>query len=430
MDSRNIRKAKSLKGEIEVAADKSISHRAAIFSALARGESVIHNFLQAEDTCSSCKCLQDLGVNIRAEGSTLIINTPGWEGIKEPERVLDCGNSGTTMRLLSGVLAPRPFFSILSGDSSLNRRPMQRIIEPLQQMGAHIQGRKGGNYPPLAIQGNQLRGIRYKLPVASAQLKSALLLAALNAEGTSEIIEPEKSRNHTENMLTAMGAAIKVEGLSIKLQPGKELSSQEFMVPGDISSAAFFLVAATIVPGSELRISDVGVNSTRAGIIEVLGQMGANIKLENQHLVGGEAIADLIVSASSLKGINIDGKIVPRLIDELPILAVAMAVAEGESVVTGAGELRIKETDRIAAISSELSKMGVLITQLEDGFIIKGTGGSIKGAQVDSHGDHRIAMSLAVAALLAEGDTTINNSGVVNISFPAFWDTIDKINRC
>ena len=429
MDSRSIRKAKSLKGEIAVAADKSISHRALIFSALARGESLIHNFLQAEDTWSTYRCLRELGVDLKTEGSTLVVSANGRQGIKEPEGVLDCGNSGTTMRLLSGVLASQPFFSILNGDISLNRRPMQRIIEPLQLMGAHIQGRRGGNYPPLVIQGNQLQGIKYQLPVASAQLKSALLLAALNAEGASEIIEKERSRNHTENMLAAMGAAIKVEGLSIKLQPGKELAAQDFMVPGDISSAAFFLVAATIVPGSELRISDVGVNPTRAGIIEVLGQMGASVKLEKQRLVGGEAMADLIVSAKPLKGVKIDGEIVPRLIDEIPVLAVAMAVAEGESVVTGAGELRIKETDRIAAISSELSKMGVVVNQLEDGFIIKGTGGSIKGARVDSHGDHRIAMSLAVAALLAEGDTTINNSGVVNISFPAFWDTMDKISR-
>ena len=429
MDSKIISRAKPLKGEINVAADKSISHRAVIFSALARGESVIRNLLKAEDIQSTCRCIKNLGVDIVEMNGTLVIKGGGLQGLKEPDRILDCGNSGTTMRLLTGVLAAQPFFSVLAGDHSLNQRPMRRVIEPMQLMGAELQGRQGGNYPPLAIKGKKLKGIDYLLPVASAQVKTAILLAALNAEGVTEIWEPEKSRDHSENMLAAMGASIQVDGLRIELQPGQELSAQEFVVPGDISAAAFFLVAATIVPGSELKICDIGVNPTRTGIIEVLQQMGANIKLENQRTIGGEIMADIIVTASQLKGVKIEGEIIPRLIDELPVLAVAMAVAEGESEVREAGELRIKETDRIAAICSELGKMGVAITELEDGFRIKGKEQSFQGVKVDSHGDHRIAMSLAVAGLLAEGETTIGNARAVNISFPSFWDTLEKISR-
>lgn len=429
MDSRIIRRAEQLKGDITVGADKSISHRAAIFSSLARGESVIRNFLQAEDTLSTCRCMRDLGAGIKDTGSELLINGCGLHGLKEPEGVLDCGNSGTTMRLLTGLVSAQPFFSVLSGDSSLNRRPMRRVIDPLEQMGADILGREGGKNPPLAVRGKSLKGIRYQLPVASAQVKSAILLAALNAEGITEIIEPEKSRNHSENMLAAMGAELQVDGKRVRIHPGIDLGAQDFLIPGDISSAAFFLVAAAIVPGSELRIRDVGVNPTRAGIIEVMQQMGARIKLENQRVIGGEAIADLIVCAAPLKPVEIEGDIIPRLIDELPVLAVAMAAAGGESVVRGAGELRVKETDRITVICSELSKMGVMATELEDGFVIKGKAAPLKGARVDSHGDHRIAMSLAIAGLIAQDDTTITNAGAVSISFPAFWDIMDKINR-
>ena len=429
MDSRTIGKTRRLKGEFTVAADKSISHRAVIFSALAGGKSAIRNFLQAEDTMSTCRCIRALGAGITDTGSELTVNGCGLHGLKEPQAVLDCGNSGTTMRLLTGLLAAQPFFSVLSGDSSLHRRPMRRVINPLELMGAEIQGRQGGNYPPLAIRGKSLQGIRYELPVASAQVKSALMLAALNADGVTAITEPEKSRDHSENMLKAMGAAIQVNGQSIGIHPGKELETQDFLIPGDISAAAFFLVAAAIVPGSELKISHIGVNPTRAGIIEVMQQMGARIKLENKRVIGGEAIADLIIAAAPLRAVRIEGEIIPRLIDELPVLAVAMAAAEGESAVRGAGELRVKETDRITAICSELSKMGVMIAELEDGFIVKGKGGPLRGTQVNSHGDHRIAMSLAVAALIAEGETTINNAGAVNISFPDFWQLLDTIRR-
>ncbi|WP_061213329.1 3-phosphoshikimate 1-carboxyvinyltransferase [Syntrophomonas wolfei] len=419
--------SKPLKGEVSVDADKSISHRAVIFSALAQGKSVIKNFLPASDTLSSCSCLGQLGIKIAARDSEMQVYGRGLTGFSEPHTVLDCGNSGTTMRLMAGLLSGQLFLSILNGDESLNQRPMKRIIEPLGFMGARIQARENGNYPPLVIIGNRLSGLRYQLPVASAQVKSALMLAALNADSETLLSEPQKSRDHSERMLTAMGADIAVNGLEIRLKPGKELQATEFLVPGDISSAAFFMVAASIIPGSELLIRHVGVNPSRAGIIEILKEMGARIKLENERIISGEPVADLIVSHSRLQAVNLDAAIIPRLIDEIPILAVAMALAEGESTVKGAAELRVKETDRIAAISSELAKMGVDIREQPDGFVIKGKPDSLQGARVNSQGDHRIAMSLAVAALASKRESVIEDSEVVNISFPRFWDLLNTV---
>ncbi len=417
-----------LRGEITAEADKSISHRAVIFSSLSIGESVIKNFLLAADTLSSLSCMRQLGVEITRDGSLLRVQGQGIEGLREPLDVLNCGNSGTTMRLLTGLLSARPFFSVLSGDNSLNKRPMKRVINPLRSMGAHISARKEGNFPPLAIEGQNLKGIDYTMPVASAQVKSALLLAALSADGVTTITEPHKSRDHTERMLKAMGARIKQEDFKIKLSPDAILAPQEFIVPGDISSAAFFMVAAALVPESELIIRGVGINPTRSGIIDVLIQMGANIKIENQKTISGEPVADLIVCGSELKAIEISGDIIPRLIDELPVIAVAMAAASGTSIVHDAQELRVKETDRIKAITSELIKMGINAEAIEDGFIIEGRAGTIKGARVDSHGDHRIAMSLAVAALLAEGETMIANPEAVDISFPGFWQELERLS--
>ncbi len=424
---QTIRPSGPIKGEIIAESDKSISHRAVIFSALARGEGVVRNFLLAADTLSSYSCMRQLGVEISRDGSLLRVQGQGIEGLKEPVDVLNCGNSGTTMRLLSGLLSARPFFSVLSGDSSLNKRPMKRIIDPLSSMGAIINARGKGNFPPLAINGQNLTAVNYTLPVASAQVKSALLLAALTADGETTITEPHKSRDHTERMLRSMGGCIQEDGLTIRVIPGSDFKPQEFIVPGDISSAAFFMVAAAIVSGSELLIKGVGINPTRSGIIEVLTQMGAGIKIENQRIVSGEPIADLIISGSRLKAVEVSGDIIPRLIDELPVLAVAMAVADGTSIVRDAGELRVKETDRIAAITGELNKMGVHAAATEDGFIIEGHPGGLQGARVDSHGDHRIAMSLAVAALLAEGETMISNPGVVDISFPGFWQELERL---
>lgn len=421
-----IRKATNFKGEIEVGADKSISHRAVMFSALAKGESVIENFLLAEDTIATCNCIKELGINIKQDNNRLIIEGKGLDGFTKPSKVLDCGNSGTTMRLFTGLLSAQNFTSVLTGDSSLNKRPMERIINPLTQMGAKIQAR--GIYAPLTINGTRLQGITYTSPIASAQVKSAILLAGLNATGQTTVIEPQKSRDHTERMLSAMGANIKEDNLKVTIFPGKELNPQEIIIPNDISSAAFFMVAASIIPGAEVLIKNVGINETRAGIIEVLTKMGANIKKENEATVSGEQVADLLIKGSSLNSVVIEGDIIPRLIDEIPVLAVAMAVAHGTSIVKDASELRVKETDRIKAMCSELSKMGVSITETEDGFVIDGNYDDIKGAEVDSFGDHRIAMSLAIAALVAKGETKINDAKAVDISFPEFWSKIDELS--
>ena len=430
---KSIKKSGPLRGEITVAPDKSISHRAVIFSALAQGESIVRNFLLAEDTLSSCSCIRQLGIEIIKKGSQLKVTGKGLHGLQEAASVLDCGNSGTTMRLFSGLLAGQPFYSVLSGDQSLNRRPMRRVIEPLSVMGAEIWGRKGDQNPPLSIKGSSLKGMQYHLPIASAQVKSALLLAGLSAEGETVLTEPEKSRDHSENMLTAMGANLRVNGLEVTLRPGNELYPQEFLVPGDISSAAFFMVAALLVPGSQLLIRDIGVNHTRSGIIKILAEMGGKIQIENRRVIGGEDVADLIVSSSSLHGINLKGEVIPRLIDEIPVLAVAMALADGESVVEGAGELRVKETDRIAAVCSELTGLGFNIEEREDGFRIKGNpdrdGPRPADICVNSHGDHRIAMSLAIAALCLSGETRIDGTEAVSISFPEFWSLLDRISE-
>ncbi len=422
-----LNKAQAVKGEITVSADKSISHRTLILAALAQGESQIRNLLKAEDTNSTASCLGQLGISIKHKEDFLIVEGKGLRGMEEPESVLDCGNSGTTMRLLSGLLSGQNFFSILIGDESLSRRPMSRVIEPLRLMGAEITGRKNSKYAPLAIKGTRLQGIINKPAVASAQVKSALLLAGLTAEGDTTIIEKIPTRDHSERMLAAMGANLSADNGEIKLCPGTELTPQEFMVPGDISSAAFFLVLATIVPGSQLLIQDVGINPTRDGILEALGMMGANIKIENKRVFGGEVVADIMVSSTELKGITIEGNMIPRLIDELPVLAVAMAAAQGNSIVKNAEELRVKETDRISAIANELGKMGVNIVEQADGFIITGNRDNLRGAAVNSRGDHRIAMSLAVAAQICDGETRINDSQVVNISFPEFWNLLARV---
>lgn len=391
-------------------------------AALAQGDSRVRNLLKSADIESTCRCFGGLGISIRPDQDSLIIAGKGLQGLNEPESILDCGNSGTTMRLLCGLLAGQNFFSVLTGDQSLGRRPMGRVIDPLRLMGAEITGRDNSKYPPLAVKGKKLQGILYEPAVASAQLKSALLLAGLMAESPTVIKEKVTSRDHTEKMLQAMGADLSVKEGEIRLKPGKDLAPQEFLIPGDISSAAFFLVLASIVPGSELMIRNVGINSTRDGILEALGLMGADLKIENMRVSGGETVADILVRSAGLKAVNIDGQIIPRLIDELPVLAVAMAVAEGDSVVSNAGELRVKETDRIKTTVSELGKLGVEIIELPDGFAVSGNRGKTKGTEVDSHGDHRIAMSLAVASQICPGRTIINNSQAVNISFPEFWD--------
>ena len=424
---RILNRAKHIKGEINVSADKSISHRAIILSALANGDSQITNLLKAEDTDSTCRCFSQMGISIKQQGNKLAVSGKGLQGLKEPESILDCGNSGTTMRLLCGLLSGQQFFSVLAGDKSLSRRPMSRVIQPLRLMGAEITGRDNSKYAPLAIKGSKLHGTSYQPPVASAQVKTALLLAGLNAEGATIISEKTPTRDHTERMLAAMGADLVVDSKEIRLYPGRDLEPQDFLVPGDISSEAFFLVLASIVPGSELMIRNVGINPTRDGIIEALKLMGAKLNIENQRVFGGETVADIVVSSAELKAVNIEGDMIPRLIDELPVLAVAMAAAQGRSTVKNAEELRVKETDRINAIVIELEKMGVDIIEQPDGFIVTGSRDNLKATEVDSWGDHRIAMSLAVAAQVCHGETKISNSQAVSISFPEFWDLLAQI---
>lgn len=425
----SLQQSKPLQGEVRVAPDKSISHRALIMGALAYGETLVRNFLNAADTISTCRCLRQLGVDIQEEGDLLRVRGRGRESLVEASKVLYCGNSGTTMRLLSGLVASLPFCSLLTGDESLNGRPMKRIIEPLRLMGAEINGREDDTFPPLSITGRILQGIDYTLPVASAQVKSAILLAALGAGESTRVIEPQLTRNHTERMLAAMGADLQINGAEITITPGKQLLPQEFQVPGDFSSAAFFIVAGLLVPGSELCLRDVGLNPTRSGLLPILEKMGGNIRVENRRLIGGEEIADLVVGSSQLRGIEAGGEEAGILIDEIPILAVAMAAAQGQSSVRGAGELRVKESDRIRAIYLGLRAMGVDITELEDGFVINGNGKRINGARVNSYGDHRIAMSLAVAGLIAPTETVIEGAEAVNISFPEFWKLLKTLQR-
>ena len=428
MDKIELIKAGSFKGEFTPPPDKSISHRSVIFSSMAKGTSTVTNFLRANDTLSTVHAFRSLGIDIIDEGPTLTIHGRGLHGLSEPSDVIDCGNSGTTIRLLSGVLSGNPFFSVLTGDSSLRTRPMARVINPLGLMGAHIIARDNNRYPPLAIKGGNLLPIRYVMPVASAQVKSSLILAGLYTEGDTEIVEPIQSRDHSEKMLPAYGADLTVEGLGITVKGGRELLALDMQVPGDFSSAAFFIVAALLIPGAEITARNVGLNPTRTGLLKVLKNMGAAIEISNIHAVSGEPVADIYCRREApLKAVSITGEIVPSLIDEFPILCVAAALAEGTTTITGAEELRVKESDRIKTIASELRKMGVELEEYPDGLSIKGAE-RLLGAEVESHGDHRIAMSMAVAALAAEGKTVINGASAVDISFPGFFDIIGRLS--
>jgi 3-phosphoshikimate 1-carboxyvinyltransferase len=428
LDRIELNRARAFKGEFFPPPDKSISHRSVIFSSLAKGTSTVRNFLRAEDTFSTMNAFRSLGIEIIDDGSTLTIHGKGIHGLSEPGDVIDCGNSGTTIRLLSGVLSGNPFFSVLTGDSSLRTRPMGRVIKPLSLMGARIIARDDNRYPPLAIRGGNLSAVRYIMPVASAQVKSSLILAGLYAEGDTEIVEPIQSRNHSEKMLPAFGADIEVKGLRITVRGGRELGALDTVVPGDFSSAAFFIVAALLIPGAEITVRNVGINPTRTGLLEVLKKMGASIEVSNIHDVSGEPVADIHCRGrSELKAVPVTAEMVPSLIDEFPILCVAAALAEGTTTIKGAEELRVKESDRIKTITAELRRMGVEIEEYPDGLSIKGTE-SLHGAEVESHGDHRIAMSMAVAALVAEGRTLINGASAVDISFPGFFDIIGRLS--
>jgi 3-phosphoshikimate 1-carboxyvinyltransferase len=429
LDRIELSKAKNFKGKFTPTPDKSISHRAIIFSSLAKGKSIIKNFLRAEDPLSTMNAFRALGVEITDKNEDIIITGNGIYGLKEPPNVIDCGNSGTTMRMLSGVLAGNPFFSVLTGDESLRTRPMGRVINPLRQMGAEIIARGGNRYPPIAIKGKKLQPIKYAMPVASAQVKSAILLAGLYTDGETEIIEPAKSRDHTERILPAFGADIEVEGLRVRIKGGTELKGAEVHVPGDFSSAAFFIVAALLIRDSDMTIEGVGMNPTRTGLISALKGMGAGFEIFNIRNVSGEPIADIHCKGDAeLKAIHITKENIPGLIDEFPILCVAATQASGTTIIRGAEELRVKESDRIKSMATELKKMGAEIEEFEDGLSITGKKG-LKGAIIESYRDHRIAMALSIAALIADGITTINGVSSVNISFPGFFEILRRLTK-
>ncbi len=429
-ETRIIKPCRKLEGEIVLPGDKSISHRAVILNSLAKGKAKIDNFAPGGDCLSTVKCLRALGVKIGRKGSrdspTLLVSGPGEDGLKEASNVLNVENSATTMRLLGGLLASQPFLSVITGDASLRNRPMGRLIEPLRLMGAEMWGRGRDSFAPLVIKGKKLRGIDFTLPVPSAQIKSAILLAGLFARGNTVLRQKILSRDHTERMLKRMGASLESQGNSISLLPlSSPLVPLNLRVPGDISSAAYFLVAGAIHPNARIVIRGCGINPTRTGIIDILLAMGARLKIDNKRLEAGEPLADIVIESSELKGIEVGGDIIPRLIDEIPVLAVAGCVAKGKTVIRDAGELRVKESDRIATVVGELSRLGAKIEPLPDGMVIYG-GRPLSGTEVDSHFDHRLAMSLAIAGLIAKGETTIEHAQVAQVSYPAFWQTLQQ----
>jgi 3-phosphoshikimate 1-carboxyvinyltransferase len=403
-----------------VPGDKSISHRALILGAIADGVSRVENFLPSADCVATMSLIRSLGIEIEEETPTILsVHGRGLRGLREPDRILDCKRSGTSMRLLAGLLAGQPFLSVLSGDGQLLRRPMGRIIEPLGQMGALVLARDGGRLPPLAIRGGGLNGIEYELPVASAQVKSALLLAGLYADGSTTLSVPGPARDHTERMLQAMGASLRGTNRKMQVDPAERLGAVELTVPGDMSSAAFLLIAATLVPGSEITVQSVGVNPTRTGLLDVLEAMRANLVLQNERMVSGEPVADVTARHAELHGAGVGGTVVVRAIDEFPALAVAATQAHGETAVRDAAELRVKETDRIATTVGELRRMGADIEARPDGFSVRGPT-PLMGAEVHSHGDHRLGMALAVAGLVARGETLVRDTGCIRDSYPGF----------
>lgn len=420
MSNLSVQPGAGLHGRVAVPGDKSISHRALLLGAIADGACRVERFLPSADCRASLGAVRSLGVEVEEHApTTLTVHGRGLRGLQEPDDVLHCARSGTTMRLMAGLLAGQPFLSILSGDVQLRKRPMARITEPLRRMGATVLGCDGGRRPPLAIQGGSLHGMEYKLPVASAQVKSALLLAGLYADGPTTLRVPGPARDHTERMLLAMGGNLDIGEWGVAIQPGPALRSMDLVVPGDFSSAAFLLAAATLVPHSEITIEGVGVNPTRIGLLDVLRAMGADVVLRDERTVSGEPVAELTFRASELVGVEVGGDTVVRMIDEFPVLAVAATQAQGETIVRDAGELRVKETDRIATTVQELRRLGAEIEPRPDGLVVHGPT-PLKGAIVQSHGDHRLAMALAVAGLIATGKTIVENVDCIADSFPGF----------
>lgn len=419
-----IQKIKKAAGQIKVPGDKSISHRAVMLGSLANGVTEISGFLKGADCLSTIDCFKKMGIDIDINGENITVHGNGLRGLKKPDEMLYTGNSGTTTRLLCGILAGQNFDTSITGDASIQKRPMGRVVQPLSMMGAKIEN----EYCPLYITGTKLHGIDYKMPVASAQVKTAIILAGLYADGETVIHEIEKSRDHTELMLSAMGADLTVDNLDITVKPTNDLTAVNVDVPGDISSAAFFLVLGAIMLNSQITVTNVGINPTRTGIIDVLKDMGADITLENVHTSAGETVADITVRSSSLKGTTVGGDIIPRLIDELPIIAVAAVFADGQTVIKDAQELKVKETNRIRAVVDEFNKCGINITETDDGMIING-GKSIHGADFKTYGDHRMAMSLTVLAQLADGESTLDDSDCACVSYPTFFDDFYKLGK-
>ena len=415
-----------LKGEVTVPGDKSISHRAVMFGALSQGTTEVTNFLQGADCLSTIDCFRRLGIQIENTPEKILVHGKGLHGLTQSNTMLDAGNSGTTTRLISGILAGQTFETTLNGDESIQSRPMKRIMEPLSMMGADIKSIYGNNCAPLKITGAPLHGIHYHSKVASAQVKSCILLAGLYADDITKVTEPSISRNHTELMLRGFGAKVTCDGKTASISPDPELFGQKIEVPGDISSAAYFIAAGLIVPGSEILVKNVGINPTRDGLIRVCQDMGADISLLNKRENGGEPVADVLVRYSNLKATTIEGEIIPTLIDELPMIAVMACFANGTTIIKDAAELKVKESDRIAVMVDNLSRMGAHITATDDGMIIEG-GYPLHGAVIDSHLDHRIAMSFAIAALAADGETEIKDAECVNISYPNFYEELSNL---
>lgn len=423
----NFQKVNTLRGEVTIPGDKSISHRAVMFGSLAEGTTEVTNFLQGADCLSTIDAFRKMGIEIENTPEKILIHGRGLHGLAAPSSVLDMGNSGTTTRLISGILAGQAFESTLTGDASIQKRPMRRIMEPLSMMGAKVVSINGNDCAPLRITGAPLHGIHYHSKVASAQVKSAVLLAGLYADGETLVTEPSLSRNHTEIMLRTFGADLSAENTTVKICPEPRLQGQKIHVPGDISSAAYFIAAGLLVPGAEILIKNVGINPTRDGILRVAEEMGGNITLLNENY-DGEPTADILVKHSHLHGVVIEGDIIPTLIDELPVINIMAACAEGTTVIRNASELKVKESNRIDVMVQYLGAMGCDITGTDDGMVIVG-GRPLHGTQIDSHLDHRIAMSFAIASLIAEGETKIKGSDVVNISYPDFYRDLGRLSR-
>lgn len=421
-------KARGLRGEVRVPGDKSISHRSVMFGAISEGNTEIYNFLQGADCLSTISCFRKMGIEIENDGDKVVVHGKGMRGLKRPDLVLDCGNSGTTTRLISGILAAQDFDVTLTGDASIQKRPMGRIIEPLSLMGADITSVNGNGCAPLRITGRRLHGIHYTSKVASAQVKSAILLAGLYGEGKTRVTEPYVSRNHSEIMLKYFGADVRTEGTTAVVQPAKELYGNVVRVPGDISSAAFFICAGLMIPNSEILIRNVGINPTRNGILKVCRDMGADIRLLDKYDGDGEPAADILVKSSSLHGTAISGEMIPTLIDELPVIAAMACFAKGETVIRDAAELKVKESNRLEVMVNSLTAMGADVTETEDGMIIRG-GNMLHGAVIDSRLDHRIAMTFAIAGLCAQGETEVLGAECVNISYPDFYRDLERLRR-